>query len=151
MNTVGAEIVLMFFAAAIACIVWILVNGSLRRQHLKQMTEFNGRLIERIGSVKDFSDFLQSDAGAKFMGSLTVERGSVGPRERILRAAQTGIVFTALGLGFLLLGYSYSLDGRVFVVVGVIALSLGVGFMISAGASYSLSKAMGILDRNGGK
>lgn len=66
----------------------IVVNGWQRRQQLKLLTDFNSRLLDRIGSTKDFSDFLQTEGGAKLVDTLTAERGSTGPCERILRATQ---------------------------------------------------------------
>src|SRR5438093_6118988 len=87
-----------------AFVVWVIVNGWPRRQQVKAMAEFHGRLIERLGSVKDFSDFLQTEGGVKFMDTLTAERGSTGPRDRILRGVQSGVVCTAVSGGFLFLG-----------------------------------------------
>jgi len=80
------------------------VNGRQRSLRLKLTTEFNSKLLDRIGSVKDFNDFLQTEGGVKFMDSLTVERSSSRPQDSILRATQIGIVLIMLGLGVLALG-----------------------------------------------
>ena len=60
---------------------------------------------------------------------------------------QKGIILTLLGFGFLLLAFKFHRDdpGDVFMVIGTVGLSLGIGFLLSAGASYRLSKSMGIL------
>ena len=60
------------------------------------------RVIERLGSMKEFSEFLQSDGGDRLMKVLTVERGATAPRERILVAVQTGVVVVSVGVGLLL-------------------------------------------------
>jgi len=139
----------------IAFIIWVVVNGWQRRLRLKLTTEFNSKLLDRIGSVKDFNDFLQTDGGAKFMDSMTVERSSSRPEDSILRASQIGIVLMMLGVGVLTLGryftarYAESGDFEVLTVIGVIAGSLGLGFLISAGASYRLARMLGVLGGNG--
>ena len=138
------------FFAMVAFIVWIVVTGGLRRQQLKHMTEFNGRLIERIGSVKDLGEFLQTEGGAKLLNSFTVERASTGVHERILRSSALGVVSIAVGIGFLYLGRTFTFtDHETFTVVGVIALSLGIGCVLSSGVSYGLARILGVLDRHG--
>ena len=138
------------FFAMVAFIVWINVTAWVRRHQLKLMTEFNGRLIERIGSVKDLGEFLQTEGGAKLLNSFTVERASTGVHERILRSSALGVVSIAVGLGFLYLGRTFTFtDHETFTVVGVIALSLGIGCVLSSGVSYGLARMLGVLDRNG--
>jgi hypothetical protein len=44
-------IIVPVFFAMLAFIVWTIVNAWQRRQHLKLITDFNSRLLERIGSV----------------------------------------------------------------------------------------------------
>ena len=137
----------------IGFIIWVVVNGWQRRLRLKLTTEFNSKLLDRIGSVRDFNEFLQTEGGAAFMDNLTVEHSATRPQDSILRAVQIGIVLTVLGIGLVLLGWHFS--GRHagetegLTVIGVIAASLGLGFLISAGASYRLAKLLGLLDRNG--
>lgn len=143
-------VVLPMLFMTIAFIIWVLATAWQRRLRLKLTTEFNGKLLDRIGSVKDFNDFLQTAGGAKFMDSLTVERSSSRPQDSILRAIQIGIVLIMLGTGFLLLNWYFSAryagDTEVLAVVGVIAASLGLGFLISAGASYRVARMLGVLD-----
>jgi len=142
------------FFITIGFVIWTLSNAWRHRLRLKLTTEFNTKLLDRIGSVKDFNDFLQTEGGAKFMESLAVERSSSRPQDSILRASQIGIVLIMLGVGVLTLGwyfatrYAGSGDFEILTVVGVIAASLGLGFLISAGASYRLAKMLGVLDRS---
>jgi hypothetical protein len=139
----------------IGFIIWVVVNGWQRRLRLKLTTEFNSKLLDRIGSVKDFNEFLQTEGGAKFMDGLTIERSSTRPQDSILRASQIGIVLITLGCGCLVLDWYFSVryasagDTEVLTVIGVIAASLGLGFLISAGVSYRLARMLGVLDRDG--
>jgi hypothetical protein len=148
-----ALVVLPALFMTIGFVIWVLANAWQRRLRLKLTTEFNGKLLDRIGSVKDFNDFLQTEGGAKFMDSLTVERTSSRPQDGILRAIQIGIVLFMLGTGFLFLNWYFSVryaeDTEVLTVIGVIAASLGVGFLVSAGASYRVARMLGVLVPNG--
>jgi hypothetical protein len=101
-----------------------------------------------MGSVKDFSEFLSTDGGAKFIDRVTAGGGTRPEiRMTILRSVQTGLVLFALGIGLIVLAWFLRSDfpygeTHVFSVSGTIALSLGVGFLLSAAASYRLASAM---------
>lgn len=131
----------------IAFIFWVIIEGRRRRERLKLVTDFHQRLLDKIGSAREFGEFLQTDGGNRFLGSLTVERAS--PNERILRSIQTGIVLSCLGLGLLALGWMYPSDENLFLVFGIVILALGLGFVTSSVVSYRLSKAWGLLRAEG--
>jgi len=143
------------FFGMISFVVWTAVTAWQRRHHMKLMTEFNTRLLERIGSVKDFNEFLQTEGGTRLMDNLKVEHGATRAENSILRATQIGIVLMMLGLGLVALGryltYRYSSfdEYEVLTIFGVVALSLGGGFLVSAAASYRLGRTLGVLNRNG--
>ena len=145
----GSEIIIVpFIFATIGFVVWVLVSGWQRRQQIRVMTDFNTQLLERMGSVKDFSEFLATDGGAKFIDRVTAAGGTRPEiRMTILRSVQTGLVLFALGIGLIVLAWFLRSDfpygeTHVFSVSGTIALSLGVGFLLSAVASYRLASAM---------
>jgi hypothetical protein len=148
MERIAPEIIIVpFIFSTIGFVVWVAFNAWERRQQVKLLTDFNSRLLERIGSVKDFSEFLQTDGGAKFIDRVTAGGTPPDVRITILRAVQTGLVLVSLGVGLLLLAwmlrarYPYG-DFEVFTITGTIALSLGVGFLLSGGASYRLASGM---------
>lgn len=131
----------------IAFIVWTVVTGWQRHLQVKHMAEFNGRLVERLGSVKDLAEFLQTEGGSRMLNSFTLERVSTSVRERVLRGSTIGVICIALSIGLLVLGRLYSWeDHEGFTIIGVIALSLGLGFIVSSAVSYFLAKAWRILD-----
>jgi hypothetical protein len=143
-------LILLGLFGSIAFVVTTLVNMRMRRLQLKAVSEFNIKLLDRIGSIKDFNDFMQTDGGARFMNSLTaastVPQQVTAPANRIMFAAQVGIVLASVGVGFLLLQAMLAGQGAYgFTVIGAIALSIGLGFLISAGASYWLATRLGVL------
>src|SRR5262245_43018921 len=146
----GSEIIIVpsaFFM--VGYIVYVVVEGFRRRSQTKITTEFHSRLLDRVGSTKDFADFCASDAGRRFMDSLaTTETGS--PQLRILRSVQTGLVLLALGIGLFIM-----LDARTFsleavdglVVTATVTAAIGAGLLVSTVFSYVLSRQMGLLNR----
>jgi len=137
----------MSFFVMIGFIVKTVADGRRRREHLKTVTEFHNRLLDKLGSVSDFAQFLQTDGGSRFLDTLSSERGSSGPRDRIMRAVSVGIVLGALGLGLLLIGFWVPFDDEGgFRILGAVCLSLGVGFLLSSVASYRVAKSLGVLD-----
>ncbi len=130
----------------IAFIVRTMADGRRRREHLKTVTEFHNRLLDKLGSVSDFAQFLQTDGGARFLDTLSSERGSSGPRDRIMRSTSAGIILLALGIALLIIGWMMPYDRGAFGVLGGIVLSLGIGFLLSSAASFRLAKTLGLLD-----
>jgi hypothetical protein len=151
MNQPAIVIVPAFFFM-VGYIVWVVTAAIQRKQRVKLITEFHSRLLDRLGSVKDFNDFVHTEAGSRFVQELASEAPAPSaPQERILRAAQFGSVLVCLGFGLLLLTFFSPITiqaGRAgFNALGTIALSLGIGFIISAVASYRLAGMLGLLSR----
>jgi hypothetical protein len=151
MNGHPEVIIIPAFLLTLAYIVSLALSTWRGRQRLKTVMDLHTRLIDRLGSIKDFTEFVQTDAGARFMRDLGSEPVAGGAHDRILRAAQLGVVLACLGLGLLLLSFfspsSPDQARRAYDAVGVIALSLGVGFVLSSAAAYRLAARLGLLER----
>ncbi|HEY3177188.1 MAG TPA: hypothetical protein VGK94_15660 [Candidatus Polarisedimenticolia bacterium] len=140
--TIMFTLIAMF--SAIGWVVWTLASATKSRHMVRAMTEFHNRLLDKIGSAKDFSDFLQSEGGERFLKSVSLDK--VNPNERILSAIQTGLVLAFLGIGLLFLGWEFEFDQHAFTVMGTVALAVGGGFLVSSIISHRLSKAWGLLN-----
>jgi hypothetical protein len=140
----------LFFT--IGFIVWTIVSSVQHRHRLRMLVEFNNKLIDRLGSVNDFAEFAKTDTGTRFLNSVMAEAPMMRPGERILRAVQIGIVLVVLALGLLSLGWYFQGNAaqEPFIVTGVLALSIGIGFLLSSAASHRVSTSLGLL-RNDGK
>ena len=146
-------IIVPAFFAAVAYVVWVLATAAQRKHRMRLIADFNKGLLERFGNAKDFGEFVQTEAGARFMRDLAAEPVSAGPHDRILRAAQFAAVLTCLGLGLLIFVFFspvYPDEGRdVLTGFGVISFALGIGFGVSALASYRLSSLLGLFGPHG--
>ena len=135
------------FFGTVSFVVWVVVNAWHRRQHVKLITEFNNRVLERLASMRELADFLHSESGERLLKVLTAERGAAGPRERILTAVQAGTVFVTLGAGTLLVGWRSIGDAHeALTLIGTIVLSLGVGLVLSSAASFWVARGLGMFD-----
>jgi hypothetical protein len=137
---------------AFAMVSWIfyLVVDGLRRWHQQRtLGQFQAKLLDKIGTVNELGEFLGTDAGGRFLKGMTSEATS-GPQARILRAVQSGVVLTALGIGLYAYGWftpTIPHDAiNAINAVATILFALGVGFLASAGLSYRLSRHMGLIN-----
>jgi hypothetical protein len=146
MNHLEPVLIVMTIFATMGWIVHVFVDGRRRRERLKVFTEFHSRLIDRMGSAKEFAEFLQTTGGQNFLDTLSLERGH--PADRIARAVQIGIIFTSVGLAlFMAMGQvATEIEGGYYVLSAII-LALGIGFVLSAVSSYALARTFGLLHK----
>jgi len=103
------------------------------------------KLLEKLGSSPEAIEYLHSDAGEKMFALATKER--TNPYGRILTALQAGAVISLLGVGFIVLRNMIPQEGaEAFIVVGVLGLCLGLGFLASSAAAYVFSKQWGLIN-----
>ena len=100
MADLAPVLIVMTIFATMGWIVHVFVDGRRRRERLKVFTEFHSRLIDRMGSAKEFAEFLQTTGGQNFLDTLSLERGH--PADRIAKAVQIGIILTSVGLALFL-------------------------------------------------
>ena len=134
----------------IGWIVFVIVDGVRRRQQTRVFTEFHGKLLDRIGSAKEFGEFFASDAGSRFLSSMSSSE-SGAPQIRILRSLQTGLILLSLGIGLFILTNerTFSLEAMDgLVVTATAAAAIGAGLVVSTAMSYVLSKRMGLIERS---
>ena len=114
----------------------------------KHRLELQKTILERVGSVKDLGEFLTSEQGERFLGTLAPPQ--FRPQLRALSAVGTGIVFLVVGL-FLM----FALHIRFFGVplrtqppaalVGVLLLiAIGIGMLVSAAVSFVIARRLGL-------
>jgi hypothetical protein len=123
---------------------WMIFSTIRRYKIAKMQAEVQLRLLDRVGSGADLLAYAQTDAGRELLESLKVER--ISPHGRIIGAVQAGIVFLFLGGALLILRHQISNADEGFAILGTLSSALGAGFVLSAVASYFLSKSLGLLN-----
>jgi hypothetical protein len=133
---------------SVAWVIYVVVDGFRRRQQARMAAEFHSKLLDRIGSAREFGEFLNTSGGTKFLDSLTIEREG-GPHVRIMRALQAGLMLSAVGIGLFAYASSRSLpiEGEdVVTFLATLTAALGVGLLLAAASSYMLSKRLGLIN-----
>jgi hypothetical protein len=132
-----AILVPLGFFALVVLSIWLLGRNS--RAKAQARAEFYRQVLDKFSSGREFGDFLGSRGSERLLEGLWSER--LNAKEKIVRGLGTGVVLAVLGLGALAL--SWKTSG--FIYPAVLLLALGIGFLISSGVSYRLSKTWGLL------
>lgn len=114
----------------------------------KNQIDVHNRILDRFGSSEELLEYVRTSAGTRFLEaapiSVQAERGG-SPQARIVRSVQIGVIVAAAALGTLLISGRFDDEGsQVLFALGVIALSIGVGFIGSAAVSNVLSQRLGL-------
>jgi hypothetical protein len=130
-------------------VAWI-VKMTLAHRRQVRLTELQHdlqeKLLDKFTTSQELADYLQGDAGTRFLESATVERAN--PYARILGSLQVSLVLLTGGAAFLILQGRIADADEAFVFLGTLGVALGIGFGLSAAVAYMLSKAWGVI--NGG-
>ena len=133
-----------------AYIAYVILEAIKMRHQSRVASEFNNKLFDRVGSAQELGLLLNSEGGERLLTTLTGRPMAGTAQMRIVRALTTGLVIFVLGLGlFMYQWFSPALDidaAEGITLFAVIALSIGIGLLLAAGASYTMSKKLGLLD-----
>ncbi len=117
----------------------------------KVQTEAHTKVLDRLTSNEDVLAYAQSPVGQRFLAgsALASDFGarSVGsPVGRILWSVQIGVVLALGGIG-LVIARNNVIDevSQALYVVAVLAIALGIGFVLSSLVAYALSQRLGLL------
>jgi hypothetical protein len=116
-------------------------------------SEAHSKLLDRFNSNQDLLAYIQTPAGRHFLESAPVltDPGSRAgaPYNRILFSVQLGIVLAVVGVGLHLVSREIAMQeiSQPLFVLGMLSTALGIGFVLSAGAAYVLSRRLGLIEQ----
>lgn len=141
MRDVAPLLAMLGMTVGICWVIWVIASYYRRREWLRLTAETQNRLLDRIGTTAEFSEFLESEGGRRLLDSMSAEQPESSARRRVLGAVQAGTVLSFLGVGLLLIGSAVPYDDGAFSILGGVALSTGLGFLASAAVSSRLMRA----------
>ncbi|HUP60801.1 MAG TPA: hypothetical protein VNA69_10325 [Thermoanaerobaculia bacterium] len=117
----------------------------------KVQAEVHNKLLDRFASNEDLLAYVNTSAGKHFLESAPLAldagpRAVAAPIGRVLWSVQAGIVLTAAGLGLKYIAWN-AIDKDIIGPlggIGVFAIAIGIGLMISALVALVLSKKLGV-------
>jgi hypothetical protein len=143
------------FGMAIGLLVWLirtLIDYRRWSRLAKVQTDVHTKLLDRFTANDDLLAYIQSPAGSKFLESSPIKldagpRSVSAPLGRILWSVQGGIVLVAGGIGLQVVGGRVADDAsQPLHALGVLAIALGLGFVISAIISFVISQRLGLIE-----
>jgi hypothetical protein len=137
----GKDVMGLFVFLGFLSAIFYLFFSAIRR---KQQNAMQKHLLDKFSSTHDFTEFIQSPAGQKYVAGFT--DSVTKPYASILNSVRIGIILIFFGLGFYLITVApearaheapYVLDG-----IATLLAMLGTGFLVSAAASYLIAKKL---------
>lgn len=145
---------LLAFACGLVAIILLarmFIENRRWSRIFKMQSDVHGRLIERFTTNQELASYMQTEAGRKFLEAaplpISFEQHQRVPSAiaRILTPLQAGIVMVLLGIGLLLLRHTDPEMNTPMLFLGTVVLMPGIGFIISAGASWFLASRLGLM------
>lgn len=143
------------FGMAIGLLVWLIrtIIDYRRWSRLARVqTDVHTKLLDRFTANNDLLAYIQSPAGSKFLESSPIKLDA-GPRSvgaplgRILWSVQGGLVLMAGGVGLQVVSARVTDDAsQPLHALGVLAIALGLGLVISAIISFVISQRLGLIE-----
>jgi hypothetical protein len=152
MDFAGPFVVFVVILSALLQTLKLILENRRWSKVAKVQSEAHAKLLEKFGTSQELLAYMGTDAGKRFLESQPLEVESRGARvtpypfRRILASIQLGVVVLLLGLGLLFLRGHVGEDAEVCLVLGTVASTVGIGFLLSAAASYGLSQHLGLLE-----
>jgi ABC-type multidrug transport system fused ATPase/permease subunit len=150
MEALSIFAVLLLVTGVLTWLIRTLIDHRRWSRMSKVQAEVHNKLMDRFTANEDLLAYIQTPAGKRFLESAPIAldgapRAVSAPVGRILWSVQVGLVLAAAGFG---LEYvSGSIEKTVaqpLFAMGVLAISIGIGFVVSAIVSYVLSRRLGL-------
>ena len=119
-------------------------------------TDVHTRLMDRLTTNEDLLAYIQSPAGSRFLESSPIPldagpRSVAAPLGRILWTVQGGVVLMAAGVGLDLVGERVRYEAaQPLRALGILAMALGFGLVVSAVVSFMISRRLGLIGQSNG-
>lgn len=140
--------VFLYIVAALLWLIHMMIETRRWNRRFKLQSEVHSRLIEKFSSSQELVSYMETEAGKQFFGASSASlgaggaQGSPSPMARMLTPLHVGIVMTMLGLGLLLV---FIYTGIKTLALGILVLTPGIGFILSAVVSAMLARRLGLM------
>ena len=160
MDKIVPIIIVPGFFLAVVWIIRMFVDSRRWNRSFKLQSEVHGRLIDKFTSSQELAAYMETEAGKRFLEVSPAAMGADFAARmpnvvaRVLTPLSAGIVLVLSGIGLLLLRNTQPDMTTPMLVLGTLVLMPGLGFILSAGATWLVAKRLGMLpekeDEQGG-
>ena len=147
--------VFLVFLCILSTLIWLLrmlIENRRWSRVFRVQTEIYNKLLDKFTSNEELVNYVRTESGKHFLESASIpfgydlQRRPGGPLSRVLLPLQFGVVLSLVGAGFLYLRTTFR-DEPSLLILGVLTLMLGIGFIISAGFSWMLARHFGLFNQ----
>jgi len=144
------------FLTVTLTLAWLVKTLIQQRRWSRQsqvQTEVHSKLMERLTTGEEMIAYAQSPAGKRFLegGPIALDAATPpvrAPIGRFLWSIQAGLVLSAAGFGMQVVSDQMPIDvAPVASGLGILILSIGIGFVLSAIVSFLLSRKLGLVPK----
>jgi len=152
MDFAGPFLVFVTILGALLWVLRVILENRRWGKVAKVQSEVHSKLLEKFGTNQELLAHMGTEAGKRFLESQPFELEAQGTRAtpypfgRILLSMQLGVVVLLVGMGLLYLRGRVSEGAESCLILGTLASTVGIGFLLSAAASYGLSRHLGLLE-----
>ncbi len=147
----GPPVGVICFFLVVAWIVRLFVESRRWSRAFKLQSDVHARLIDKFTNTQELAAYMETEAGRKFLEGVPIQTGlETGQKmpntvARVLTPLQIGIVMALLGAGLLALRHAGPDTYEPMLILGMIVLMPGIGFILSAGVTWVLARRLGML------
>lgn len=137
-------------------LTWLVRAVIQHRRWLKAsqvQADVHSKLMDRMTTNEELLQYIQSPAGRRFLDAAPMRPeaealSSSAPVGPIIWSMMAGIVLATVGAGFRWSASFIADDSRqAFIVVGVIVVALGLGFIMASLMAFAVSSKLGLFPR----
>jgi hypothetical protein len=143
------------FVCMLLAVLWVvrtILENRRWNKSFKVHEDVHTKLIDKFASGQELTAYMESDAGRRLLEWTppSIEGRMPFAAGRILWSMQAGLILGLAGVGLLSVR-RYVPDGaQPLLVFGMLGLTIGLGFCLSAVLSYGISKHLGLLGAGAG-
>ncbi|MGB6686265.1 MAG: hypothetical protein WBE76_00315 [Terracidiphilus sp.] len=145
----------LVFLGILAALLWLtrqLLENRRWSRIFKLQTDVHSRLIEKFGNSQEILTYMGTEAGKRFLEAAPIPVGFESEQRvpnavaRVLTPLQIGVVMVLLGIGLLAIKNYLGADMvSPMLLMGIVVLMPGIGFIISAGITWFLAGRLGLM------
>jgi len=150
MESLSIFAVMVFFGGLFAWLIRTAIDHRRWSRVSRMQAEVHNKLLDRFAANEDLLAYVKTTAGRRFLEAAPIPlegpRAVGAPMNRVLWSTHAGVVLTAAGLGLTYIS-NWSVDKDVsqpLAAIGVLAIAIGLGFIVSAALSFILSRKLGL-------
>ena len=154
-ETMEGIFIFAIFSTIVGVVTWLirtLVEQRRWSRLSRVQTEVHGKVLDRLTSNEELLRYIETPAGRRFLESApipvdTASRQVSAPVGRILWSIQMGLVVAAAGVGLQWVSSGVDKDAaQPLYALGVVALCVGIGFVLSAVVSFVISRRLKLFE-----